>query len=255
MKTKLSLLRIILLLKRYFVENVYREILFWSIITLIFTILDYRDFVRMVIFISGLIFSTNLYKELWNASSGIHFFMIPATQAEKVTAAILLNTIYFFAMSILAYATSNLLITFVYQLILKIPIPINWDLFESTKTIFLNGRTYVSIENEFWKMFGNFAFIQGLSMMGSLYFKKNSTTKSFFGLIVIAILIGITQLILMRLFLGKIGVADSIVYLNIALNSPSIPSIINFTISLLGYLLIPYIWLICYFKLTEKQIQ
>jgi len=74
MNTNFRIKNISLLLKRYFVENAYREILFWSIISLIFTVLDQRDFVQLVIIVSGLIFSNNLYKELWNAPSSIHFF-------------------------------------------------------------------------------------------------------------------------------------------------------------------------------------
>lgn len=254
MKTNFSIKNISLLLKRYFVENAYREILFWSIIVLIFTVFDHRDFVQLIIIASGLIFSTNLYKELWNAPSEVHFFMIPATQVEKIMVAVFLNTVYFLAMSLLAYIFGHVLIIFVYHLILKIEIPISWDLFQATKTIFANGRTYVSVENEFWKILGNFAFIQALSMLGSLYFKINSTVKTIISLIGITIFIGIIQMILMRLFLGDLGVGDSLVYLNIALKNPNTPTFIDFSMRILGYLLIPYLWVICYFKLTEKEI-
>lgn len=254
MKTNFSIKNISLLIKRYFVENAYREILFWSIIILIFTVFDQRDFVQFVIISSGLIFSNNLYKDQWNETSGIHFFMIPATQAEKITTVIFLNTVYFFAMSILAYIIGHALIILVYHLVLKIEIPISWDLFQVTKTIFVNGRTYVSIENEFWKILANFAFIQSLSMLGSLYFKINNTIKTIISLIGIAVLLGITQIILMRLFLGEISMTDGIIYLNIALKSPNTPTFIDYSVSILGYLLIPYLWLICYFKLREKQI-
>ena len=254
MNTNFRIKNTSLLLKRYFVENAYREILFWSIISLIFTVLDQRDFVQLVIIVSGLIFSNNLYKELWNAPSSIHFFMIPATQAEKITVAIFLNTVYFFAMSLLAYTLGHLLVIFVYHLILKIEIPISWDLFKVTKTIFVNGQTYVSTETVFWKTLGNFAFIQALSMVGSLYFKINSTTKTIISLIGIAVLIGILQIIMMRLFLGKVGMTDIIVYLNIASESINNSKFIDYSIRIFSYLLIPYLWIISYFKLTEKQV-
>ena len=254
MKTNFNIQRISLLLKRYFVENSYREIMFWSIIILVFTVFDQRDFVKIVLYISGLVFSVNLYKELWNAPSSIHFFMIPATQIEKITVAVLLNTLYFFVMTLLAYFLGHMLIIFVYHLILKNQIHINWDLFEATKTIFMNGKTYVSINNEFWKILGNFAFIQALSMVGSLYFKNNSTLKTMISIFGIAIIIGITQLLLMKMFLGDISLADSIVYINIAINNPNVPTTIEYLIRFIGYLLIPFLWLVSYFRLTEKQV-
>ena len=254
MKTNFNIQRISLLLKRYFVENSYREIMFWSIIILVFTVFDQRDFVKIVLYISGLVFSVNLYKELWNAPSSIHFFMIPATQIEKITVAVLLNTLYFFVMTLLAYFLGHMLIILVYHLILKIQIHINWDLFEATKTIFMNGKTYVSINNEFWKILGNFAFIQALSMVGSLYFKNNSTLKTMISIFGIAIIIGITQLLLMKIFLGDISLADSIVYINIAINNPNVPTTIEYLIRFIGYLLIPFLWLVSYFRLTEKQV-
>lgn len=254
MKTNFSIKSISLLTKRYFEENAYREILFWSLITLVFTVFDQRDFVQLVIIAGGLIFSSNLYKELWNAPSGIHFFMIPATQAEKITTAILLNTVYFFAMSILAYILGHILIIIVYHSILKIQIPISWDLFQATKTVFAEGKTYVTVENEFLKILTNFAFIQALSMLGSLYFKVNSTIKTIISLMGFAVLLGITQLILMRIFLGDISVVDSFIYLNIALKNPTIPTYINYAMHILGYLLIPYLWIISYYKIKEKQL-
>jgi len=254
METNFSIKRMSLLLKRYFVENSYRELMFWSIITLIFTVFDQRDFVKIILYISGLVFSVNLYKEFWNAPSGIHFFMIPATHLEKITVAVLLNTLYYFCMTLLAYFLGHMLIILVYHLVLKIQIPINWDLFEATKTIFMNGKTYVSVENEFWKILGNFAFIQALSMVGSLYFKNNATIKTIISMFGFAIILVIIQLLLMKMFLGDISLADSIVYLNIALNNPNVPTAIEYLIRFIGYLLIPFLWVVSYFRLTEKQV-
>jgi len=250
----MSIKNIALLLKRYFVENSYREILFWSIITLIFTVFDHRDFVRLILYISGLILSINLYKELWNAPSGNNFFLIPATQAEKITVAILLNTVYYFIMTLMAYTLGHLLIMFVYHLILKISIPINWDIFIATKTIFLNGRTYYSTENEFWTILANFAFIQAISMVGSLYFRNNSTIKSIASLMGIALFLGIIQLGLMKLFLGDVNFTDAILYLNIIFNNQNMPIFVKYLVSIFGYLLIPYLWLLSYYRLTEKQV-
>ncbi|MEI8085022.1 MAG: hypothetical protein WCG93_02275 [Paludibacter sp.] len=254
MKANFSIKRTSLLIKRYFVENLYREIMFWSIITLVFTMFDQRDFVKVILYISGLVFSVNLYKEFWNAPTGIHFFMLPATHFEKITVAILLNTLYYFAMTLLAYFLGHMLIILVYHLILKIPIPINWDLFEATKTIFMNGKTYVSIENEFWTILNNFALIQALSMAGSLYFKNNFITRTILSVFGVAIIFGIIQLLLMKIFLGDISLADSIVYINIALNNPNIPTVLEYLVRIIGYLIIPFLWIVSYFRLTEKQV-
>lgn len=255
MKTDFSIKRASLLLKRYFVENIYREIMFWSTIALIFTVFDQRDFVKLILYVSGIIFSVNLYKELWNSPNNIHFFLIPATHTEKISVAIFLNTLYYFGMTLLAYVLGHLLIMFVYHLLLKIDVPISWDLFEASKTIFINGKTYVSIENEFWTIFGTFAFIQALTLVGSLYFKTNTTIKTIMSLLFVGIILVITQVILMKLFLGNISLGDSFVYLNIAFNNPEIPSTVMVILNIISYLLIPFIWVVSYFRLTEKQVQ
>ena len=107
-KNTFSFKRLVLLLNRYFRENMNREVMFWSILTLIFTILDQRDFVILVLFLSGIYYSVLLNKEISKGVSGMHFLLIPATHAEKLTATILLNTIFHFGMTLLAYSIGNL---------------------------------------------------------------------------------------------------------------------------------------------------
>lgn len=181
--------------------------------------------------------------------------MIPATQAEKISTAIFLNTIYFFGMTLLSYLFGHMLIIFVYHQLLNIDVPISRDLFEASKTIFVNGKTYISIENEFWKIWGMFAFIQALTMVGSLYFKTNATIKTIVSLIITGIILALTQLFLMKLFLGNISFGDSLIYLNITFNNPEIPTSILVILNILSYLLIPFLWVVSYFRLTEKQVQ
>ncbi len=251
---KFNFKRLALLLQRHFLEDMTREIMFWSIITLIFTILDQRDFVIIVMFLSGIYYSVLLNKELSNVTSGMHYLMIPATHAEKLTATLVLNTIYHFGMTLLAYTIGNSLILLIYHVILKLQIPVNWDLFQVTNTYEVNGILMVSDQNVFWKIFGLFAFTQSVFILGSLYFKGSSVMKTLFSLLCFCGILFLIQIFLFKTVWNVKHLQNAILPVIIMINDSRIPAIIDKTILYGSYLLLPFIWLVSYFRLIEKQI-
>jgi len=71
--------RIALLLKRFFVENKNRELMFWSIATLVFALSMQSGSSATLIYITGFIFASKQYSFFAFKPSGMHFLMIPAT--------------------------------------------------------------------------------------------------------------------------------------------------------------------------------
>jgi hypothetical protein len=254
MEDKYSLSRVTLLLRRYFLENKVQEMMFWFIIIFIFTVLDQRFFVIAILFISGLIYSIRLHKKLLGGPNGIHFLLIPATHSEKLTAAIFLNTFYHFGMTLLSYAIGNLLITLVYQVLLKIEVPINWDLFISTKTILIDGTPQLTTRNEFWVILGYFSLSQSIFLLGMLCFKKNALLKTLLSMAGTGIFLICIQLILFKSLWDVRYLSNAILPAIILFREFRLPDFVMIFINYICYAFLPIMWVVSYFKLTEKQI-
>ena len=253
MTNGISIKRIGLLLQRYFLENLYREIMFWCIIIFTFTVLDNRVFVLMVLFVSGLIYSIRLQKDLLKGSNSMHFLLIPATHAEKLISTIFLNTFYHLGMTVLAYSIGNLLVSLTYHFILKIDVPVNWDLFQDTTIVSVNGIFQPVVNNVFWSVFGLFAFSQSLFLLGSFYFRNNVITKTLVSIIGFGLLIFILQLLIFKTFWNVKYLSNAILPMFVVVSDFTIPNVFKTSFVIGSYLLIPFLWVVSYFRLTEKE--
>ncbi|MFZ4724723.1 MAG: hypothetical protein ACOYMD_04690 [Paludibacter sp.] len=255
MKLNISLNKILYLLKQYFTENLNGQIIYWSIMTLLFAAFDQRGFVLMVLYISGFVFTIQLNSKLNKQTVGMQYFLLPASQTDKIVVSIILNTIYYFVMTILAYVVGNLLILLIYHGILKIDVPINWDLFQFSIPSLNDGIMQLTERNEFWSILGTFATIQSISLLGSLYFKRNPMGKTILSVITIGLMFLIIQFLLMDIFIGNIEFFEKIKWLTIIYNEINVSTSTGILImKMCVSLIIPFLWLVSYFKLTEKQI-
>jgi hypothetical protein len=254
MNKKFKISRVGWLMHRYFIENISREIMFWAIISLLFTILDQRDFVLLVIFITGIYNSVFLNKDFSVQTSGMHYLLIPATHAEKLTTKIILGIFYHFAMSLIAYVIGNLLIILIYHTILRFQIPVNWDIFISSQTIEVNGILQIVNQNELWKIIGLFALTQSIFLLGSLSFKRHAILKTLFCVLcLIFIVIGL-QLFLFKTMWDVKHLQNALLPVLVMISDSTIPDIIEKAIIFGSFLILPFLWTVSYFKLKEKQI-
>lgn len=254
MKTKFSPSRVAMLLQRYFFENWSREFLFWGIIIFLFTALDHRIFVISVLFISGLISIIRLQKDQLNDSNGMHYLLLPASNSERITSMILLNTIYHFGMILLSYIIGNLLVVFLYHMIVKIQVPVNWDLFRTTTISMESGVKIVSVQNVFWKLFGFFALFQSAFMLGTLYFKKYAWIKTLLWALAIFFFLFLIQLILFKSVWDIKYLKNAVLPSILMLSDGKAPEFGNIIINYGSYLLLPFLWFASYYRLSEKQI-
>ncbi|MEI6555603.1 MAG: hypothetical protein WCL70_08455 [Paludibacter sp.] len=254
MNKTFSIKRISLLLRRYFLENLYREIKFWSFITFIFTMLDHRIFVLMVLFFSGLIYSIRIHKDLTRGSNRIHYLLIPASHAEKVTTTIFLSTFYHFIMVYLSYCLGNLLVILTYHYILKMPVPVNWDLFWESTIVISNGVMIPQSKFVFFSILGLFTFSQSLFMVGSLYFRKNSVVKTITSILGFGFGIFLLQFIFLKTLWGVKHLVNAMLAVVVSLFDFSIPDIYQTLFVIAASLLAPYFWYISYLLLSEKEV-
>lgn len=248
-----SLLRIWNLILRYFVENKYRELMYWCVLTFIFTIMDHRIFVIGVLFISGFIYTHRLKISTLQNENGRNFLLTPASATEKLIATILLNTFFHFGMILFTYAFGNLLITAIYQLLLKIDVPVNWDLFHTTNTMVVDGVIQASGHNVFWQLLGLSALSQAVLLAGALFFERYSTLKTLASIIATLGLLTVIQLILFKSLWDVRHLSNAILPTIIMLQNATLPPFVMLAFEYGSFLLLPFVWVISYFRLTEKE--
>lgn len=250
---KNSLLTIWNLLQRYFVENKYQELMYWCVLTFIFTIMDHRLFVIAVLFISGIVYTHRLQTSFFKNENGRNLLLLPASTAEKLIASIIINTFFHFGMILLTYSLGNLLITTIYQLLLKIDVPVNWDLFHSTDTIMVNGVIQASEQNIFWQLLGFSSVSQAVLLAGSLFFERFSTLKTMVSVGVIFTFLALIQVILFKSLWDVRHLSNAILPAIIMLQNATLPPFVMLALEYGSFLLLPFIWIISYFRLTEKE--
>ena len=245
--------RIGLLFQRYFIERSRSELIYWGIMAIVFMFLrNQLPAMFALILIAGVFYAVRFFMEIHHSGNGIAYFMIPATQLEKLTVSIVMTSLYYFIMMIIVYIIGNLAGTFLYNMIASIDFfpnalfhhsPLQWKLFEfeSGHSLKLKG---MDIQNMV-ALFISFLLSQSLFLLGGIYFKKNQVSKTFLSIILFQILVGIVALVEVYLIFG--GSTTSI---NINWNLDISDKIVQ----ILYVLPVLFFWVVSYFRLTEKQV-
>ena len=131
--------------------------------------------------------------------------------------------------------------------------PVSWDLFHSV-AMHNYGQINVSPTNGFWDLLASFATIQAIFMLGSLYFNRNVVGRTMLSLLGIGIVLTIIQLILIKMIFGSFSLTGEMFSMSIMMNDSVYTSGIKIALKTGGYLLIPFLWVVSYFRLTEKQV-
>ena len=255
MNTILNINRLGLLLRRFFIENKQRELIFWGITVVVFTLMHLAGpqeksiSVEMFLYISGFIFAARTFKILNYTPGGMHYLLIPATHFEKLTTAILLSTFYYFAMIVITYTIGTTLGTTIGNFFFASNNPIVFPLFHSIPDLYNNSHAPMSLLNKF--VF--FAGIQSTFMLGSIYFKGNAVGKTFLAITAISIIFGIIELLLLKITFGSYPMDGQM--MNISIDSEQgFLSALSTGSKIFGYALIPFFWVVSYFRLKEKQV-
>ena len=254
MNSTFSFNRLVLMLKRYFIENKNKEIMYWGILILVFTLVHKAETAKSLLYIMGFIFAAKQFKIFAYTPGGMHYLLIPATHLEKLISNILLTTVYFFTMILITYSIGNFIGTNLYNLIFNHSDPVTWEFFYSTNTQSFGNNLNLIHSNGFFDMFITFLTIQSTFMLGSVYFKRGALGRTWLTLFAISILVGIIELIILKGLFGEISTMRNMNSISIMANGSTTITIIENGFKIFSYLLIPYLWLVTYFRLTEKQV-
>jgi len=249
--------RIGLLFQRYFVERFRSELIYWGIMAIVF--MFFRNNVQTIstlIIVAGAFFAARFSKEIHHSGNGVAYFMIPASQLEKLTVAIVITSFYYFAMMMITYIIGNLAGTFLNNLLASLDFfpnalfhhsSLQWKYFEGINHNFFTFQDAGVNMQYSAPFFVGFLLSQSLFLLGGIYFKKNQTFKTFSVLILFFIFLSIVILIEGKLILDVTSFTgkdfenwDSNLFANAAK---------------IFYSLLPlYFWVVSYFRLTEKQV-
>jgi hypothetical protein len=257
MKTNLfDFRRVGLLFQRYFIERFRSELIYWGIMALVF--MFFRNNVpamSALIVVAGAFYASRFFREIHHSSNGIAYFMIPATQLEKLTVAIVMTSLYYFAMMMIAYVTGNLLGTFLNNMLASIDFfpsalfhysPLDWKLFEAVDSKFSMKTLGMDTSHIITSLFMSFLFIQFLFLLGGIYFKKNQAFKTFSSVIVIQILLAFLVFVEVKLIWGVNHIPDTAINVDFT-SAPCVGTILYILLTL-------FFWVVSYFRLTEKQV-
>jgi len=255
MNTIFNINRLGLFLKRFFIENKQRELTFWGITTVVFLLMHLagsreRSFsVEFYLYISGFIFAARTFKVFNFTPGGMHYLLIPATHLEKLIAAILLSTFYFFIMILITYVLGTTLGTTIGNLFWGTNNPIQFDFFHSVT----NFSSLTQPDKTLLNPFLAFASIQSVFMLGSIYFKGNVIGKTILAIIAVSILLGLIEVLLLKVTFGTYSLREQSFNLNITSTDQLFPGI-EIMGKIIKYALIPFFWVVSYFRLSEKQV-
>ncbi|AHM62979.1 hypothetical protein D770_23670 [Flammeovirgaceae bacterium 311] len=187
----------------------------------------YNGFLTLI----GLIFTSQMFQELHTPNRSYAFLTLPVSTLEKLIASWLLSSPLF----ILAYTA----ITFAIYLI----------------SVLIAGQPELALNYftpAYWSTIANYMVIQTIFLWGACYFRKTNFLKTLLVLVVLPMIIGMYVALLIWLFFGSTNMhfgPDTI-----SINDTIFPNL-GYIIKFLWYgVLGPYMLLITYFTLKERQV-
>jgi hypothetical protein len=248
MNTTFNINRLGLLLKRYFIENKQRQFSATGIIIFVFIVMHRFGSAEMFLYVYGFIFAAGMFKVFNYTPGGMHYLLIPATHAEKLTAQILISIVYCFVMVVTSYTIGVTLGTLLENLIFGTNLPIQFELFGNTS----NHMSLIHQHN-LWNVFSVFAIIQSLFLLGSLYFKGNAIGKTFLAIIGITLILGLIELFFLKITFGTYHLNGQMINISIS-DGVNLSHSVEIAGNIIKYSIIPFLWVVSYFRLTQKQV-
>jgi len=254
MKTNiLNFHRLVLLFKRYFAERSRPEVFYWSIMMIVFMFFrNNAAGMTPLILICGVIYASRFFKEINSSGNGVAYFMIPATQLEKLIVGITITSFYYFSMMMITYTLGNLLGTFLNNMLANMNLninifsnsPLQWVLFGFSDNAGIIG----SGNNKFLSLLGTFLIGQSIYLLGSIYFKNNTFLLTFIAFIGFLFFISFLLIVEIQMLYGVTSFQFH------AASFTDFGKIGGKILEVIMWLLAPFFWIVSYFRLTEKQV-
>lgn len=248
-----------LLIQRHFIEKFQWELMFWGIlIVCIMFVRNEPSILLALTYIIYAIYTTVFFKEIHSPTNRINYFMIPTTQFEKFTVSLLHTVVYCSVMMFAVYGIGNILGTWIHNLLANVNfligifnlqhLDLEWVMFDKklSSEVVLNLIIFILA-------------MQSVFLLGGIYFKKYQLVKTVLALVAICLFFVFIVTLEAKHFVeseyitlykmkndtNAIDIIDTMMKVN---------RIRNIIKDIFLYLLIPYLWLTSYIRLTEKEV-
>ncbi len=248
MKTTFDIHRFMLLIKRFFTENKQRELTFWGITIVVFMLMRDSGSVLSYMFIAGFFTAAYVFRIFIHTPGGMHYLLIPATHTEKLVSAIIINTVYFFLAFLATYVIGTFLGINLENLIFGHNREVTFSVF--------NDNFYNQLEfKKFWYFLYAFTLVQAVAITGSLYFRRSAAMKTILTIFITVFVLFLIEVLMLKVLFGTNELSQHTLNINIGPHEfkeffPSVEIIVK----ILGFALVPFLWIVSYFRLTEKQV-
>ena len=248
MNTTFNYDRLWLLIKRYFTENKQRELTFWGISIVVFMLMRDSGAVITYLLIAGFFTAANAFRIFSHTPGGMHYLLIPATHSEKLVTNIIINTFYFFLAFLVTYIVGTFLGIHLDNMIFNHHNPVNFNLFNDSFNS-LNGA------NNFLILLYTFAVSQAVAITGSLFFKRSAAMKTLLVIIIVFFVLGIMEVTMLKLMFDTYELSGETLTLKIGADefNDLFPAM-KIIAKIFGLVLLPFLWTVSYFRLTEKEV-
>nr|WP_297788839.1 hypothetical protein [uncultured Allomuricauda sp.] len=194
------------------------------------------------LFIAGGVFSNTMFGEFSSPQSGMWLLSIPAKASEKVVSSIIISTVFFLIIYVITFYIAD----FFYLL------------FAGT----LNFEAILNpFENGFYQFFFIYLIFNGLMLLGSIIFNKNSLIKMLLTIAVLFILLNYLNGFILSFLIPEATIVSSIAFDSFLFSHYGenvkvfLSDNINFYSALFVRIIFPIaLWVLVWLKLKEKEI-
>jgi hypothetical protein len=246
-----------LLIQRHFIERFQNELIFWgiAIICMMFLRINIGGILGFAI-IAGIIRTCQFFREIHSPTNRINYFMIPATQIEKFVVSLLYTIVYFWSMLFVVYVIGNFLGTWLNNLLANIGLlsdmlgihyrNLSWIIVDSIKYEGTNSVLTVCVV---------ILIFQSIFLLGGIYFKRSQLFKTFLALAVIGFFLGVISVIEAKyLLVDSVEMLAESSNANINISGKDMPGLMKTISGIFLYLQAPFLWLVSYIRLIEKEV-
>lgn len=204
----------------------------------------HSGFFWFTLFLGGLIYTATIFDELNTPQSKQFYLTTPSSHLEKFLSKLALSTVVFVVITTIVFTAMSFLATLVVEMRMGYDLP-----------------SFSPFNGENLGVIKTYLVIQSIFLLGSVAFRRNSFLKT------IAVVIGIG--FVLSTFWAVFGVGTFSEYINIGKSMSfnfsgvkQLPGNIGDSMEMYGnvlswlfwLVLAPVMWLITYFKLTEKEV-
>jgi hypothetical protein len=211
---------------------------------------------QMITFFVGSFYASQYFRDLGSRAKGINFLLVPASAFEKILCSLLYTVILFFIVFTAVFYLVDILMVTITKSFLDTPVP---DKEKGLVNIFEVARLPLDNKSTL-NILLIFFSIQSIFLLGSVYFEKYSFIKTIIsGFVVFFIFFCIMYFLYDMMPKGG--------YVNHFLTSYRFhkPGKVDYQVSIprwpgqLVYYMVmygtaPFLWLVTYFRLKEKQV-